>query len=132
MNATLLLDGRKSGQRYLVEVNGTSRPLSYSTFKYLFKMALARLTTTDGWIYKTDLEPGRIQHKYIYWLRRELGDPALIENKKRHGCYRIAVEPPNILLDWTEIDRMADEEMRQMIFEYREMVRTAHETKGRV
>lgn len=42
------------------------------SFKYLLALAVSRKRTTDGWIVKTEIEPGENHARYIYQLKAEL------------------------------------------------------------
>ena len=69
--------------RYLVFINGKECWLQGTPFRYLARLARARLSGSDGWIDKEDIEPGLNHARYIGRLRtqlREAGFDLGIEN----------------------------------------------------
>jgi replicative superfamily II helicase len=111
MSPILHLDGAAHRARLTVQLAGRTVLLRAKSFKYLLALAAARLLSRDGWIAKTDIEPGENQIKYLYQLRRELriaggahsriartDTDALIENDG-HGHYRLGLPPQAIQFD---------------------------------
>lgn len=94
---SLELDGGACGERFLARVDGAAVPLTAKSFKYLLKLAVARLMGEDGWIYKDEIEAGFNQARYLYRMRGELESGlagvrwAVYENN-RLGYYRLGLE----------------------------------------
>jgi hypothetical protein len=116
---TLFIDGKSSGVRLSVEFDGRRVWLRMKSFKYLLALAAARHATVDGWIHKTDIEPGDNQIRYVYQLRRELtragvrgATQNLIEND-RLGRYRLMVPVDKISLDAELLRRSPDADIRR-------------------
>jgi hypothetical protein len=68
----------------------------------------------EGWVHKLDFEPGTSQAKYIYRLKKELGNGSskeLIENN-RLGFYRLNLRLENIQIDKTKLMQNPDTEIR--------------------
>ena len=92
-------------------------PLTLKSFKYLAKLACARLTDKSGWLHKEDLEPGFNQARYIYNLKKELGlarDRKVLENN-RSGFYRLNLEPNQISFNFENLRRLPDFEIKELI-----------------
>ena len=92
----ICVDGQAKKRRFLVKVDGRDVFLRGMPFTYLVMLAWARMhpgiiNYLDGWIHKTDIAPGDNQARYIYRLRKELGQKDLIEND-RAGYYRLTDE----------------------------------------
>ena len=116
------------GPRRLVLIDGHQVFLMPRHYKYLLALAVGRISNScsDGWVDKTDIEPGENQIKYIWGLRRELsghfhesvrGLGAQIENLRRSNgacsrpstgnCYRLNFQSGEITLD---TERLLNEE----------------------
>ena len=101
--------------RSLVLINGKERWLQGCPFRYLARLAKARLNGSDGWIDKEDIEPGLNQARYIGRLKiqlREVGFDLKIENNKA-GKYRLAVS--DISLNFSQISKHPDYGVRQIV-----------------
>jgi helicase len=112
----LHLDGAACRARMAVQLAGQTVMLRAKSFKYLLALAVARMLTRDGWIAKSDIEPGENQIKYFYQLRRELnvaGKAAstLIENDG-NGRYRLALPPQAIRFDLPRLLEHPDWDIR--------------------
>ncbi|UCD93528.1 MAG: DEAD/DEAH box helicase [Candidatus Zixiibacteriota bacterium] len=113
---SLELDGAYERERYLVKIDGFPVRLTGKSFKFLAKLALARLAAGDGWIYKDDLEAGFNQARYLYRLKTEMKEGgfswAIFENN-RLGYYRLALEPSRIRMNVENLKNHPDYEVRQ-------------------
>ena len=101
--------------RSLVLINGKECWLQGAPFRYLARLAKARLNGSDGWIDKEDIEPGLNQARYIGRLKaqlREVGFDIEIENNKA-GKYRLVVS--NISLNFSQISKHPDYGVRQIL-----------------
>ena len=101
--------------RYLVLLNGKKCWLQGCPFRYLARLAKARLNGSDGWIDKEDIEPGLNQARYIGRLKaqlREVGFDLEIENNKA-GKYRLAVS--EISLNFSQISKHPDYGVREIV-----------------
>jgi len=115
----LNLSGAPCHDRLTIELAGRPLTLRLKSFKYLLALASARLLTPppgDGWIAKTDIEPGENQIKYLYQLRRELAqgghnNTTLIENDG-NGHYRLALPPQAIRVDLSRLLEHPDWDIR--------------------
>jgi hypothetical protein len=116
MSPILQLDGAGHRARMSVQLEGRTLMLRAKSFKYLLALAAARLLTRDGWINKTEIEPGENQIKYFYQLRRELSAAGpradtLIENDGR-GHYRLTLPPQAIRFDLPRLATHPDWDIR--------------------
>jgi len=92
--------------------------LTAKSFKYLFKLAAQRRLDCDGWLDKEQLEPGFNQARYLYNLKKELGNSALngqelIENDRRGG-YRLSLPSDEIAFDLPSLSRLDDFEIAEL------------------
>ncbi|MCH7879024.1 MAG: hypothetical protein IH914_06910 [candidate division Zixibacteria bacterium] len=105
----LRIDGASCGERFLVTIDGLPAPLTGKSFKYLAKLACARSTTPEGWLYKDEIEQGFNQARYLYRMRREI-EAALpgynwpVYENNRLGYYRLRLDPQALEID---IERIA-------------------------
>ena len=105
LDGTGIKQGRSSQYRVVIlkrqiAGGGTYRFISnyditHKLFSYLYKLAMTSINYDKGWgpddwVHQDRLEAQNVA-KHIYWLRKELGIPGLIENKKP-GFYRINPE----------------------------------------
>jgi hypothetical protein len=116
MSPILQLDGAAHRARLSVQLAGQTVMLRAKSFKYLLALASARMMTRDGWINKSEIEPGENQIKYFYQLRRELraaGPRAdsLIENDGS-GRYRLTLPPQAIRFDLPRLATHPDWDIR--------------------
>jgi hypothetical protein len=116
MSPILQLDGAAHRARMSVQLAGQTVMLRGKSFKYLLALAAARMLTRDGWVNKSDIEPGENQIKYFYQLRRELraaGPRAdtLIENDGS-GRYRLTLPPQAIRFDLPRLATHPDWDIR--------------------
>jgi helicase len=110
----LILEGRSQRDRLTVKYFGRELPLTLKSFKYLAKLACARIRDNLGWLHKEDLEPGFNQARYIYNLKKELGlgkDQAVLENN-REGYYRLNIMPEDIVLNSENLRSIQDYELK--------------------
>jgi len=116
----LELDGHYERERYLVKIDGRPVRLTGKSFKYLAKLVFARLSGNDGWIYKDDIEAGFNQARYLYRLKQEFRsggvDWQIFENN-RLGYYRLALGPDKVRVDYENLRRHHDFEVRQLVEE---------------
>jgi len=125
MTATAVLthieiDGTYNGKRrYSVRFDKHQIWLRGKSFTYLVKLAYARRAGGKGWIYKTDIEVGDNQARYLYRLKLEIQsqigdvDGAIVENN-REGYYRLAFEPRNIRINEDNLRDFPDVSIRQL------------------
>lgn len=73
----LVLTGRKVGQRFEINVNGRSIPLSGMCFFYLFQLAYEAKTNPPGWLNKEAIRNSGNECRYIYRLKKELARSGL-------------------------------------------------------
>lgn len=116
MSPILQLDGTGQRARMTVQLAGHTVMLRAKSFKYLLALAAGRMLTRDGWVNKTEIEPGENQIKYFYQLRRELraaGPRAdtLIENDGS-GRYRLTLPPQAIRFDLPRLATHPDWDIR--------------------
>lgn len=118
--ALLELDGSYQGERYLVRIDGFPIRLTGKSFKYLVKLAYARLTHPEGWAYKDDIEVGFNQARYLYRLKQEINagtggnHPWQIFENNRLGYYRLDIEPARISLNLENLKSHPDYELRHI------------------
>jgi helicase len=113
----LILEGRSQRDRLTVKYFGRELPLTLKSFKYLAKLACARIRDNLGWLHKEDLEPGFNQARYIYNLKKELGlgkDQAVLENN-REGYYRLNIMPEDIVLNSENLRSIQDYELKCLV-----------------
>ena len=117
--ARLEIDGMLDGERFLVKIDGVAALLTGKSFKYLVRLAAARLTRSEGWLYKDDLEVGFNQARYLYRLRQEI-DFAVpgcfwdVYENNRLGSYRLAVDPGAVEINVSALSASDDFEVRQV------------------
>jgi helicase len=113
---SLELDGTYERERYLVKIDGFPVRLTGKSFKFLAKLAFARLAGGEGWTYKDDLEAGFNQARYLYRLKKEMKEGgfswAIFENN-RLGYYRLALESSRIRINVENLKNHPDYEVRQ-------------------
>jgi helicase len=122
----LVLDGSSVRDRFSVLLDGKSLDLPAKSFKYLFKLAWAKFKKEDGWLHKFDLEQGDNQAKYLYRLKRQMGEclkmhshilrntrGSFIENN-RVGSYRLNVPKNKIEFNFQMLKKNPDWEIREM------------------
>jgi ATP-dependent DNA helicase len=112
----LVLEGKFNRDRLTVKFLGREFPLTMKSFKYLAKLACAKISDKSGWIHKESLEPGFNQARYIYNLKKELGltkNQGLLENN-RGGYYRLNILPENIALNLENLKSIQDYEIRSL------------------
>lgn len=118
---TLEVDGSFQSDRYLVRINGFPVRLTGKSFKYLVKLAWARLHRDSGWMYKEEIEAGFNQARYLYRMKQEITGVlpvggSLVQNN-RLGYYRLNLEPSRIVINHDRLAEHDDYEIRQMIAE---------------
>jgi replicative superfamily II helicase len=115
---TLEIDGSFERDRFLVKINGMPVRLTAKSFKYLTKLAHARLASSQGWVYKDDIEIGFNQARYLYRMKGELHcDVAsawqVFENN-RLGYYRLALDPTHVRVNYDNLRNHHDFEIRRI------------------
>jgi hypothetical protein len=116
-NQKLFFEGEFNRDRLTVSFFGRKLTLTMKSFKYLMKLACARLTDNTGWLHKEQLEPGFNQARYIYNLKRELGlarDRQLLQNN-RSGYYRLNLNPEQISFNLDNLGRLQDYEIKSVM-----------------
>jgi len=118
--SSLELDGSYQGERYLFKVDGFPFHLTGKSFKYLVKLAYARLANPEGWAYKDDIEVGFNQARYLYRMKQEMtasgggtGSWQIFENN-RLGYYRLDLEPSRVRLNIDKLKSHPDYELRHI------------------
>lgn len=116
--ALVELDGRYERERYLVKVDGAPVRLTGKSFKYLAKLAGARLLSNEGWIYKDDIEAGFNQARYLYRLKQEMNRDggvawSIFENN-RLGYYRLDVDSSRVKINLSNLRDHPDFELREL------------------
>ncbi|SYZ74123.1 putative Helicase [Candidatus Zixiibacteriota bacterium] len=116
--SSLDLDGCYEGERYLIKIDGFPVRLTGKSFKYLVKLAHARLISHEGWIYKDEIEAGFNQARYLYRLKQEInrdgGCPWTIFENNRLGYYRLDLEPSKITLNLENLKTHPDYELQRI------------------
>jgi hypothetical protein len=115
---SLTLDGTPVRDRFTVLINGKKLSLPAKSFKYLVKLAWAAFKNEDGWIHKTDFEPGENQTRYLHRLKKQILpniEPGqyFIENN-RLGCYRLEVSKGKIGINGPALMKNPDVEIKNM------------------
>lgn len=118
MPESLDIIGTPIRERYTIRINGHQVNLTGKSFKYLVSLAWSRVTKTNGWLYKEELEQGFNQARYLYRLRQEIGKDfmpswPLYENN-RSGYYRLMVDREKIKINVDELRNNPDFEIQQM------------------
>jgi len=112
------LVGSYEKERYLVKIDGRSVWLTGKSFKYLARLALARIGSDDGWIFKDDIEIGFNQARYLYRLKQEIQSGgfswAIFENN-RLGYYRLALESSKIRLNYENLKDFPDYDVNRAV-----------------
>jgi len=120
-NPTLVeLDGTYEKERYLVRIDGFPVRLTGKSFMYLSKLAFARLTDGDGWVYKDDIEVGFNQARYLYRLRQEMKSGGFswpIFENNRLGYYRLDIDSEKIRLNLDNLRNHPDYQLRKAVDE---------------
>ncbi|MCX6826281.1 MAG: hypothetical protein NTV06_03280 [candidate division Zixibacteria bacterium] len=122
--AIIELDGSYEAERYLIKIDGVPIRLTGKSFKYLAKLACARLNSAcpagknDGWIYKDNIEIGFNQARYLYRLKQEINgqgrdDWSVFENN-RLGHYRLDLKPSQIRFNLDNLRSNPDYELQQI------------------
>jgi hypothetical protein len=114
----LCLTGTMTRDRFRVMFRERLFLLTAKSFKYLFKLAAQRRLDGDGWLDKEQLEPGFNQARYLYNLKKELGNSVvngrdLIENDRRGG-YRLSLTADEITLDLSSLSGLDDFEIAEL------------------
>jgi hypothetical protein len=115
---SLRLTGTMTRDRFRVMFRERPFLLTAKSFKYLFKLAAQRRLDGDGWIDKEQLEPGFNQARYLYNLKKELGNSVvngqdLIENDRRGG-YRLSLAADEIAFDLSSLSSLDDFEIAEL------------------
>jgi len=116
-NHKLVLEGKFNRDRLTVRFFGQEVPLTMKSFKYLAKLASAKLFEGTGWIHKEHLEPGFNQARYIYNLKKELGldkNQGVLENN-RGGYYRLNLNPEEIRFNLENLKGIQDYELSSIV-----------------
>jgi hypothetical protein len=104
--------------RVVISYANTDIDVSAKSFNYLFKLAVNRLLSPEGWLDKEEMEPGLNQAKNIYRVKQELkrfrtGLETRIENNKS-GRYRLNLNPEQIQVDFDRMDCYGDQELAEL------------------
>jgi hypothetical protein len=115
---SLLIPGIERGSRVLIHYGDREIDISPKSFNYLFKLAIERLRSPEGWLDKEEIEPGFNQAKNIYRVKQELkrfktGLEQCIENNKG-GRYRINLDPSRIRVDCQSMLNFPDLELVEL------------------
>jgi DEAD/DEAH box helicase/Helicase conserved C-terminal domain len=116
---SLHVDGASRGERFMLRVDGLPVALTGKSFKYLIKLVCARLSQTEGWIYKDDIEIGFNQARYLYRMRREIaaqlpGYRWSVYENNRLGYYRLALDSAAIDVNRETLLNSPDYEVAQV------------------
>ena len=116
--ASLVIDGTPVKDRFLVVVNGKKLSLPAKSFKYLVKLVWAALKNEDGWIHKSDFEPGDNQTRYLHRLKKQI-TPSLRENQSfmennRLGGYRLTIPRDRIQMSRDALAKNPDKEIQDV------------------
>ena len=122
----LVIEVKPVKNKYTVSVNNHNLALTCKSFKYLVKLAYALLTKPEGWLHKEQLESGFNQSRYLHRLKKQLLPylPAgfnLIENN-RLGCYRLNLDKEKVSINWENLEKVEDEEIRSIANQYSALV----------
>ncbi len=114
----LTLDGTPVRDRFMVLIDGKKLSLPAKSFKYLVKLVWAAFKNDDGWIHKTDFEPGENQTRYLHRLKKQIlpnMEPGqyFIENN-RLGCYRLNIPKDKIGINAPALMKNPDIEIKKM------------------
>jgi hypothetical protein len=114
----LVIDGSAVKDRFLVLVNGSKVNLPAKSFKYLVKLTWALFQNEDGWIHKSDFEPGENQARYLYRLKNQI-KPSLaagqtIFENNRLGSYRLTIPKQSVELNKNALLKNPDAEIEKM------------------
>ena len=112
------LIGKEIKERILVKVNGIEVLLTYKSFFYLFKLAIACIKNEDGWVEIEELELGWNQSRYLYRLKQEIKDRINIENvfenNNHQGAYRLLCLPENVQINYETLSQLNDSEISRI------------------
>ena len=111
------ISGRPVRGRYEIKVNGSSVFLSGTSFFYLFQLAWYAKIHPGDWLAKENIEDTGNQARYLYRLRNELAAElsvggVSIQNNRR-GCYRLDVNPADLVFNLTYLRTHPDVRVRQ-------------------
>lgn len=114
----VIIDGSWKSERYAIVINGTDVWLTGKSFKYLCRLAWARKNKAQGWIYKTDIESGYLQARYIYRMRCEIYDQynvswSITENN-RLGYYRLDIPADKLYINKGRLCQHPDYEVSSL------------------
>lgn len=114
---SLIIDGTPKDStascRFLIWINGEKIWLTCKAFSYLAKLAVAR-RIGEGWLHKTEIEPGENHGRYMYRMKKETGN--LIEVQTNwHGSYMIDVDPRCIFFNHKAMADFPDEPVREAV-----------------
>jgi helicase len=117
-NINLVIDGTPVKDKFLVLVNGKRITLPAKSFKYLVKLIWAVYKHDDGWIHKSDFEPGENQTRYLHRLRKQIepyleSGMSLLENN-RLGSYRLDLSKDKIKINASALLKNPDMEIKKM------------------
>ncbi len=118
----LVIDGSAVKDKFLVLVNGSRVNLPAKSFKYLVKLSWALFQNEDGWIHKSDFEPGENQARYLYRLKNQIRpslhpNQSLYENN-RLGSYRLTIPKQSVELNKDALLKNLDAEIKRMATEF--------------
>lgn len=112
---SLVIDGTPidstSSSRLRIYVNSEQIWLTQKSFGYLTKLAVARMIG-DGWIHKTEIEPGGNQPRYIWRMKQECGCIEVLND--RQGHYRLDVAIKAIHFNHEQLAQFPDVSVREL------------------
>ena len=120
---SIVVDGTRQGERYLVIVDRKDVYLQPICFRFLAIFGIQLLLgEDDGWVYGSDIcDPERLLWAYIYRLRqnvhrasRRLRSWPVVEND-RLGYYRLIVKPGGVAINPANIYAFGDVPLEQML-----------------
>lgn len=98
---SLVIDGTPKDStdncRFLIWINGKKVWLTYKSFCYLAKLAVA-CRIGEGWLYRTELEPGGNQSRYVYRMKAET-DNRIDVFTNRRGSYLLNIDPRSVFFN---------------------------------
>jgi helicase len=117
----LVIDGSAVKDKFLVLVNGSRVSLPAKSFKYLVKLTWALFKSGDGWIHKSDFEPGENQARYLHRLKNQI-KPSLaagqtVFENNRLGSYRLTIPKQGVELNQDALFKNPDAEIKKMAAE---------------
>jgi helicase len=125
-DVNLEINGTPVKDKFLVLVNGRKVTLPAKSFKYLVKLTWAAYTKEEGWIHKSDFEPGENQTRYLHRLKKQMepyleSGVSLLENN-RLGSYRLNLSKDKIKINTSTLLKNPDIEIKKIAEELGEWI----------